>query len=61
MLPKVLEKHSFSAGEKLLWFQSQLDPEKPEYTKHDACEIIERYDKPQANMSLTYDTVFGVY
>uniref|UniRef100_A0A8C1PQG5 Translation machinery-associated protein 16 n=1 Tax=Cyprinus carpio TaxID=7962 RepID=A0A8C1PQG5_CYPCA len=30
-------------GEKLLWFQSQLDPDKAEYTKHDACEIIERY------------------
>ncbi|XP_051559679.1 translation machinery-associated protein 16 [Myxocyprinus asiaticus] len=30
-------------GEKLLWFQNQLDPNKAEYTKHDACEIIERY------------------
>ncbi|KAK2908746.1 hypothetical protein QQF64_001326 [Cirrhinus molitorella] len=30
-------------GEKLLWFQSQLDPDKSEYTKHDACQIIERY------------------
>ncbi|KAG7458763.1 hypothetical protein MATL_G00224030 [Megalops atlanticus] len=30
-------------GEKLLWFQSQLDPAKEEYTKQDACEIIERY------------------
>ncbi|KAF4118869.1 translation machinery-associated protein 16 [Onychostoma macrolepis] len=30
-------------GEKLLWFQSQLDPDKSEFTKHDACEIIERY------------------
>ncbi|XP_036438853.1 translation machinery-associated protein 16 [Colossoma macropomum] len=29
--------------EKLLWFQSQLDAEKLEYTKKDACEIIERY------------------
>ncbi|KAG9331393.1 hypothetical protein JZ751_019310, partial [Albula glossodonta] len=30
-------------GERLLWFQSQLDPSKTEYTKQDACEIIERY------------------
>ncbi|XP_056112738.1 translation machinery-associated protein 16 [Rhinichthys klamathensis goyatoka] len=30
-------------GEKLLWFQSQLDPDKLEYTKRDACEVIERY------------------
>ncbi|XP_029950573.1 translation machinery-associated protein 16 [Salarias fasciatus] len=30
-------------GEKLLWFQSQLDPTKTTYTKKDACEIIERY------------------
>ncbi|XP_056628213.1 LOW QUALITY PROTEIN: translation machinery-associated protein 16 [Triplophysa dalaica] len=30
-------------GEKLLWFQSQLDPDKAEYSKHDACDIIERY------------------
>ncbi|XP_067297908.1 translation machinery-associated protein 16 [Pseudorasbora parva] len=30
-------------GEKLLWFQSQLDPDKSEYTKNDACEMIERY------------------
>ncbi|KAK9980802.1 hypothetical protein ABG768_000388 [Culter alburnus] len=30
-------------GEKLLWFQSQLDPDKSEYTKHDACQITERY------------------
>ncbi|XP_061534659.1 translation machinery-associated protein 16 [Phycodurus eques] len=30
-------------GEKLLWFQSQLDPEKTTYTKKDACDIIERY------------------
>ncbi|XP_036372994.1 translation machinery-associated protein 16 [Megalops cyprinoides] len=30
-------------GEKLLWFQNQLDPAKEEYTKEDACEIIERY------------------
>ncbi|XP_076874817.1 translation machinery-associated protein 16 [Brachyhypopomus gauderio] len=29
--------------EKLLWFQSQLDSEKLEYSKQDACEIIERY------------------
>ncbi|KAI2668622.1 translation machinery-associated 16 [Labeo rohita] len=30
-------------GEKLLWFQSQLDPDKSDYTKHDACKIVERY------------------
>lgn len=29
-------------GEKLQWFQSQLDPEKTSYTRKDACEIIER-------------------
>ncbi|KAB5518520.1 hypothetical protein PHYPO_G00167020 [Pangasianodon hypophthalmus] len=29
--------------EKLLWFQSQLDSEKLEYSKQEACEIIERY------------------
>ncbi|KAM4604472.1 translation machinery-associated protein 16 [Polymixia lowei] len=32
-----------SIGEKLLWFQSQLDPTKTAYTKQDACDIIERY------------------
>ncbi|KAI1887737.1 hypothetical protein AGOR_G00193440 [Albula goreensis] len=32
-----------AVGERLLWFQSQLDPAKTEYTKQDACEIIERY------------------
>ncbi|KAF1395406.1 hypothetical protein PFLUV_G00011190 [Perca fluviatilis] len=30
-------------GEKLLWFQEQLDPEKTTYTKKDACDIVERY------------------
>ncbi|XP_041789072.1 translation machinery-associated protein 16 [Chelmon rostratus] len=30
-------------GEKLLWFQGQLDPEKTVYTRKDACDIIERY------------------
>ncbi|TNN89610.1 Translation machinery-associated protein 16 [Liparis tanakae] len=30
-------------GEKLLWFQEQLDPEKTTYTKKDACELVERY------------------
>ncbi|XP_056892870.1 translation machinery-associated protein 16 [Takifugu flavidus] len=30
-------------GEKLLWFQGQLDPEKMSYARKDACEIIERY------------------
>lgn len=29
-------------GEKLQWFQSQLDPEKTSYTRKDACDIIER-------------------
>ncbi|KAL7405337.1 hypothetical protein ABVT39_027383 [Epinephelus coioides] len=32
-----------SIGEKLLWFQQQLDPEKTTYAKKDACDIIERY------------------
>ncbi|XP_056227291.1 translation machinery-associated protein 16 [Seriola aureovittata] len=32
-----------SIGEKLLWFQGQLDPAKTAYTKKDACDIIERY------------------
>ncbi|XP_060688844.1 translation machinery-associated protein 16 [Hemiscyllium ocellatum] len=30
-------------GEKLLWFQSNLEPNKTEYTKQEACEIIEKY------------------
>uniref|UniRef100_A0A3B4AUM1 Translation machinery-associated protein 16 n=1 Tax=Periophthalmus magnuspinnatus TaxID=409849 RepID=A0A3B4AUM1_9GOBI len=30
-------------GEKLMWFQEQLDPLKTNYTKKDACDIIERY------------------
>uniref|UniRef100_A0A3P8XI54 Translation machinery-associated protein 16 n=1 Tax=Esox lucius TaxID=8010 RepID=A0A3P8XI54_ESOLU len=30
-------------GEKLLWFQSQLDPDRTEFTKEDACQFIERY------------------
>ncbi|KAF7214336.1 translation machinery-associated protein 16 isoform X2 [Nothobranchius furzeri] len=30
-------------GEKLLWFQSQLDSAKTNYSRKDACEIIERY------------------
>ncbi|XP_034543465.1 translation machinery-associated protein 16 [Notolabrus celidotus] len=32
-------------GEKLLWFQGQLDPEKTIYNKKEACDIIERYLK----------------
>ncbi|KAM7394443.1 hypothetical protein PAMP_021247 [Pampus punctatissimus] len=32
-----------SIGEKLLWFQGELDPAKTAYTRKDACEIIERY------------------
>uniref|UniRef100_A0A5F8GS14 Translation machinery-associated protein 16 n=1 Tax=Monodelphis domestica TaxID=13616 RepID=A0A5F8GS14_MONDO len=30
-------------GEKLQWFQSHLDPNKREYSKKDACELIESY------------------
>ncbi|MEE6461082.1 hypothetical protein FKM82_001186 [Ascaphus truei] len=30
-------------GEKLQWFQSHLDPDKKEYTKKEACELIESY------------------
>nr|XP_057932018.1 translation machinery-associated protein 16 [Doryrhamphus excisus]XP_057932025.1 translation machinery-associated protein 16 [Doryrhamphus excisus] len=30
-------------GEKLLWFQAQLDPQKTSYSKKDACDVIERY------------------
>uniref|UniRef100_A0A8B9GLD6 Translation machinery-associated protein 16 n=1 Tax=Amazona collaria TaxID=241587 RepID=A0A8B9GLD6_9PSIT len=30
-------------GEKLQWFQSHLDPTKIEYTKKEACELIENY------------------
>ncbi|XP_072262106.1 translation machinery-associated protein 16 isoform X2 [Pyxicephalus adspersus] len=30
-------------GEKLQWFQSHLDPNKTEYTKQEACELIESY------------------
>ncbi|TSO98558.1 Translation machinery-associated protein 16 [Bagarius yarrelli] len=29
--------------DKLLWFQNQLDSEKLEYSKQEACELIERY------------------
>ncbi|KAM7009222.1 translation machinery-associated protein 16 [Tautogolabrus adspersus] len=32
-----------SIGEKLSWFQEQLDPEKTAYTRKDACDIIERH------------------
>ncbi|XP_044045562.1 translation machinery-associated protein 16 [Siniperca chuatsi] len=32
-----------SIGEKLLWFQGQLDPEKTAYTRKDACDIVDRY------------------
>lgn len=35
---------SFFPGEKLLWFQGQLDPEKTAYTRKDACDIIERLE-----------------
>ncbi|XP_069782394.1 translation machinery-associated protein 16 isoform X2 [Narcine bancroftii] len=30
-------------GEKLLWFQSHLEPHKTEYSKQEACEIVEKY------------------
>uniref|UniRef100_A0A8D0GCX1 Translation machinery-associated protein 16 n=1 Tax=Sphenodon punctatus TaxID=8508 RepID=A0A8D0GCX1_SPHPU len=30
-------------GEKLLWFQSHLDPSKAEYTKKEAYELVENY------------------
>lgn len=30
-------------GEKLQWFQSHLDPNKTDYTKKEACELIEDY------------------
>ncbi|CAL9699962.1 unnamed protein product [Knipowitschia caucasica] len=30
-------------GEKLMWFQEQLDPTRTNYSKQDACDIIERY------------------
>ncbi|XP_041839821.1 translation machinery-associated protein 16 [Melanotaenia boesemani] len=32
-----------NTGEKLLWFQSHLDPTKTNFTRKDACDIIERY------------------
>lgn len=35
---------SLFPGEKLLWFQGQLDPEKTAYTRKDACDIIERLE-----------------
>lgn len=37
---KIFSPHT---GEKLLWFQGQLDPAKTTYTKKDACDIIERW------------------
>ncbi|XP_028830937.1 translation machinery-associated protein 16 [Denticeps clupeoides] len=30
-------------GEQLMWFQSHLDPDKAEYSRQDACDLIERY------------------
>ncbi|XP_053556208.1 translation machinery-associated protein 16 [Bombina bombina] len=30
-------------GEKLQWFQTHLNPDKNEYTKKEACELIESY------------------
>ncbi|XP_028300203.1 translation machinery-associated protein 16 [Gouania willdenowi] len=33
----------YNTGEKLLWFQSQLESTKTSFTKEDACVIIERY------------------
>ncbi|KAM8880194.1 translation machinery-associated protein 16 [Spinachia spinachia] len=32
-----------SVGEKLLWFQEQLDPEKKTYSRKEACDLVERY------------------
>ncbi|KAG7249925.1 hypothetical protein CRUP_027881, partial [Coryphaenoides rupestris] len=32
-----------SVGEKLLWFQGQLEADKTIYSKKDACDIIEKY------------------
>ncbi|KAJ8000417.1 hypothetical protein DPEC_G00179920 [Dallia pectoralis] len=32
-----------SVGEKLLWFQNQLDPDRTEFTKEESCQLIERY------------------
>ncbi|XP_059577277.1 translation machinery-associated protein 16 [Alligator mississippiensis] len=32
-----------TVGEKLQWFQSHLDPSKADYTKKEACELIENY------------------
>ncbi|KAL6110871.1 tma16 [Pungitius sinensis] len=32
-----------SIGEKLLWFQEQLDPEKKTYSRKEACDLVERY------------------
>uniref|UniRef100_A0A3Q4GLX1 Translation machinery-associated protein 16 n=1 Tax=Neolamprologus brichardi TaxID=32507 RepID=A0A3Q4GLX1_NEOBR len=40
---RLRRKERFVDGEKLLWFQSELDPAKATYTKKDACDIIERY------------------
>ena len=31
-------------GEKLLWFQGHLDPEKTAFTKKDACDIVDRFE-----------------
>lgn len=41
-LISTLSAHLVFAGEKLVWFQNQLNPAKEEYTKQDACGIIER-------------------
>uniref|UniRef100_A0A8D0L3M6 Translation machinery-associated protein 16 n=1 Tax=Sphenodon punctatus TaxID=8508 RepID=A0A8D0L3M6_SPHPU len=35
--------HFVLLGEKLLWFQSHLDPSKAEYTKKEAYELVENY------------------
>uniref|UniRef100_A0A803XXP0 Translation machinery-associated protein 16 n=1 Tax=Meleagris gallopavo TaxID=9103 RepID=A0A803XXP0_MELGA len=36
-------KRTRKKREKLQWFQSHLDPNKTEYTKKEACELIEEY------------------
>uniref|UniRef100_K7FCW8 Translation machinery-associated protein 16 n=1 Tax=Pelodiscus sinensis TaxID=13735 RepID=K7FCW8_PELSI len=40
---KALRLSIVGVGEKLQWFQSHLDPSKADYTKKEACELIEKY------------------
>lgn len=46
---------SMIPGEKLLWFQTQLDSAKAAYTRKEACEIIER------SATVWYFTSFNFY